>query len=419
MYNSNDWTLKKSLEIKTYLKDVKDVDPKDKTKTNEIPKRSKDELVEAQSKFFKQWGLNIGDGKIHVLMIAGDFGGCGFVRCESVAKYLNREQDIVAFPTCMVVPELLNWANVIVWQRQYKEIFDKVRDTSKKFNRYQIYEIDDNLHAVPENNPAYHTYNQNRPESGRILEWMKECDFLTVSREPLGAFYKNITGKDYFTLENCIDFELYKKPVFKKDNKQIRIGWVGSSTHYDDLKVAAYGISQIVEEYGDRVKFVMMGWDGIMRRQNKDGDLLTMGDSLDGIPREFHKFVDIHDYPNRLHGLNLDIAIAPLVDNEFNRGKSNIKWMEYSACGVPVIVSKVSAYTDYVVPGETALIAKREGDWYKKVKFMIENEEKRIEIAEKAYNEVRNKFSFSTNIDQWANLYRKLLTKKLKYGKRK
>jgi len=55
--------------------------------------------------------------------------------------------------------------------------------------------------------------------------------------------------------------------------------------------------------------------------------------------------VTIEKYPSRLAGLNLDLALAPLEDNFFNACKSNLRLLEYGACGFPVICSDIRCYS--------------------------------------------------------------------------
>ncbi len=42
-------------------------------------------------------------------------------------------------------------------------------------------------------------------------------------------------------------------------------------------------------------------------------------------------------YPEKLASLNLDLALAPLVPNEFNEAKSDIRILQYGILGYPVI----------------------------------------------------------------------------------
>jgi hypothetical protein len=43
----------------------------------------------------------------------------------------------------------------------------------------------------------------------------------------------------------------------------------------------------------------------------------------------------------------MDLLIAPLVDNPFNRCKSNIKWLEFSALGIPMAGQNICTYNKY------------------------------------------------------------------------
>ena len=56
---------------------------------------------------------------------------------------------------------------------------------------------------------------------------------------------------------------------------------------------------------------------------------------------------DIFNYPRELLIRKLDLLIAPLIDSEFNRCKSNIKWLEFSALGIPMIGQNISTYNKY------------------------------------------------------------------------
>jgi glycosyltransferase involved in cell wall biosynthesis len=58
------------------------------------------------------------------------------------------------------------------------------------------------------------------------------------------------------------------------------------------------------------------------------------------------------------------VALAPLIDTPFTRAKSDLKWLEYTALGLPGVFSKVSAYAGTVTDGETGLLVDNEpGAW--------------------------------------------------------
>ena len=59
---------------------------------------------------------------------------------------------------------------------------------------------------------------------------------------------------------------------------------------------------------------------------------------------EHHPGTSILNYPEKLRSLDLNVMVAPCIDNEFNRCKSNIKWLEACALGIPLLASDIAAY---------------------------------------------------------------------------
>ena len=66
-------------------------------------------------------------------------------------------------------------------------------------------------------------------------------------------------------------------------------------------------------------------------------------------------------YPNFVpwmrQNLRWDVAIAPLEDDAFTSCKSDLKYLDYGALGIPGVFSDVRPYRDTVRHGETGLLA--------------------------------------------------------------
>jgi GT2 family glycosyltransferase/glycosyltransferase involved in cell wall biosynthesis len=65
---------------------------------------------------------------------------------------------------------------------------------------------------------------------------------------------------------------------------------------------------------------------------------------------EIHEPVTAQNHPMALYQLNLDIALAPLLNNEFNRAKSINKLLEYGACGYYTLCSNIKPYEGVTCP---------------------------------------------------------------------
>ena len=99
-----------------------------------------------------------------------------------------------------------------------------------------------------------------------------------------------------------------------------------------------------------------------------------------------HWHGDVFTYPLDIRDMKVDIGICPVIDDTFNRGKSELKWLEYSALKVPTVCSPV-CYTS-LNHGKTGYYAKDNDEWFKYLDILIESKEKRKEIADSAYTRV-------------------------------
>ena len=101
----------------------------------------------------------------------------------------------------------------------------------------------------------------------------------------------------------------------------------------------------------------------------------------------------------------------PLKDNEFNRSKSDLKFVECGGHGTVSLASPV-VYSGVIEEGKTGFIYRDEKEFVQKLKFLIENPGKRREVAETAYNYVRYNRLMSQHymerLDWYSELYAKL-----------
>src|SRR5690606_19133931 len=83
---------------------------------------------------------------------------------------------------------------------------------------------------------------------------------------------------------------------------------------------------------------------------------------------EYHPGVAIEQYPARLAALDLDLAIAPLEDNQFNRCKSNLRLLEFGTCGFPVVCSDVEPFRDGL---PVTRVKRRFRDWMEAIRMHL------------------------------------------------
>ncbi|AGL83489.1 glycosyltransferase [Pseudomonas protegens] len=104
-----------------------------------------------------------------------------------------------------------------------------------------------------------------------------------------------------------------------------RVGWAGADWQLANLQV----IGEVVKALATEVDWVFMG---------------ACPEELLPYVKEVHRGVEISLYPAALARLNLDLAVAPMQQSLLNECKSNLRLLEYGACGYPVICSDLACF---------------------------------------------------------------------------
>ena len=231
----------------------------------------------------------------------------------------------------------------------------------------------------------------NRARMEAVVEGLRMADMVTVTTDILKDRYSELNG-NIKVVPNCIDIPIWNKLDFKP-KEEIRIGWAGGSSHYEDMCLLTLVLPEIMKKH-PATKLVLVGakFDGMLK----------------GIPSdriEFHEWCPTPAHPYRQAILNFDIALIPLVGNDFNSCKSVIKWTEFSGLSVPSVVSNVQPYSE--VSGDTGVFVDNEPDaWIEGISHLIENKKERIEMGKKARTYVENNFNIHTQWQKWVDLYK-------------
>src|SRR5690606_18547248 len=136
----------------------------------------------------------------------------------------------------------------------------------------------------------------------------------------------------------------------RRRGRKPRVGWAGGISHTGDLEM----IADVVRELADEVEWVFMGMCPERIRP-------YVHEALPG--------VEINAYPQALAALDLDLALAPVEQNLFNECKSNLRLLEYGACGFPVICSDVRCYQGTDLP--VTRVKNRFKDWVEAIRMHL------------------------------------------------
>ena len=292
-------------------------------------------------------------------------------------------------------------ADVVVIQRSFPrfETMALIQWVLFESGKPVVYETDDQLTALPKQHPQYDTYLRYRH---LIESCIVNCDAVIASTLVLKDFYTPLNPRSYI-IPNTLNESMWYCPLenigSRSAGRPVTIGFAGSFTHAADLACVEEALERIRVKFGERVNFMFFG---------------CITDRLERLPGLIHRtgFLPYSEYPALLRSLGLDIGLAPLEDRPFNACKSNIKYLEYAASGIPGVYSDLAPYRDSVRQGVTGLLVENTSQsWFDAIATLVENALIADQIASAAFDDVWTRFPMHKQASQWLNLMETIASK--------
>jgi len=284
-----------------------------------------------------------------------DFSGCGFWRMVWPEHLLNAYQKAIVHGSTVMVTDEKFYTNVkcVRVQRQatpHQLKFMKfLKNLGEKMDFKVVYEIDDIVfhEDIPDYNKFKGAFVDDEIKSA-TTEMMAMSDEITVTCDFMKNYYESKTGNknitkipnyppkfwlDHFD-ENLIE------TGYSKRKKKPRVLYAGSGAHFDVDNVVGQK-----DDFGHVVETVMRTinkyqWVFIGAFPMRLRELVRAGKV------EYHPWVSLYDYPALVKKVRPNIMVAPLIDNTFNRAKSDLKFIEGCAFGIPTICQDLCTYED-------------------------------------------------------------------------
>jgi glycosyltransferase involved in cell wall biosynthesis len=270
---------------------------------------------------------------------------------------LPPDRHLVIVQRTAVAPERVDWFIDAIAARELPLVLD----------------LDDDLFALGERDEEY------GDQLASLERLLAAASLVTVSTPTLERVIAR-RGAPTLLIENMIDERLFfagKGGPARRSraaNAPAQILYMGSPTHQRDLALLAPVLDRLRQ---DRVPMVL----------NVAGRF-ALGDQTDWY-RSLPVPPGRGGYPQFIGWLRAqrqewDFAVAPLVDTDFNRSKSDLKFLEYAALGLPGAFSQLTAYAS-VEHGVTGLLVENQADaWYEAIAQLADSPGLRDELAEHA-----------------------------------
>jgi glycosyltransferase involved in cell wall biosynthesis len=197
----------------------------------------------------------------------------------------------------------------------------------------------------------FHNYDLHRQDLvrrtfGRRLDRLMSRASLVVGGNSYLAQRAEDAGADWVeVLPTTVDLERY--PVSDCTSAQPRamprVVWIGSPSTVRYLQV----ISEPLRELASRQPFVLRVIGG------RAPDL--PGVTVEELP--WSEAIEVQAMAD------CDVGVMPLLDSPWERGKCGYKLIQYMACGLPVVASRVGANCSIVRDGESGYLAETPQEW--------------------------------------------------------
>jgi glycosyltransferase involved in cell wall biosynthesis len=180
-----------------------------------------------------------------------------------------------------------------------------------------------------------------------------------------------------YVLPSVVDTRIYKVDNMNK-NDIFTVGWIGSPSSTIYIKQIVEPLERLANLMP--VRFVAIGAGKIPTMKRVNVIQKPWDDSTEII--EINKF---------------DIGVMPLDDNEWTHGKCGYKLIQYMACGLPVVASKVGANVDIISSDIGFLVDDAEG-WINAFRVLGQNQELRMKMGKASRLRVESRFSLINNV---------------------
>ena len=286
----------------------------------------------------------------------------------------------------------------------------------------------------------------------KIKECVIKSDYITTTTpilaEKIKPFNSNVK-----ILPNALS-DVVPHPV---DSDRIRIGLIGGSSHLNDVELLRGVVNSFSKDELSKMQFVLCGFDkGQIRCKNENGGIESMpmpwednawtkmerilsdnykmcsSGHFDFLQKHLPMDDEFNESYRRIWARDIwsyiscydeiDILLVPLLDNEFNKYKSELKMVEASAMGKPVIVSDVNPYKLCAInaiekggainpEGNCIMVNNQKGSkaWVKAIQRIIKDTELKEMITGNISKLVEGKYNLNTVTEERISFYKDIV----------
>lgn len=234
----------------------------------------------------------------------------------------------------------------------------------------------------------------------RVTTFCERADVITVSTprlvEVLSQYRDKVRLVPNYISDDLWKVSLPRRPAdaaFRRVEGVVKIGYVGTPTHDQDLAIIKDAMLDIVKRHNDKVEIEVIG-------------------AFQTAPVQFGKRVGLpkdNRYPIFVEWLHKrvdwDISIIPLAANSFNQAKSNLKFLECAALNTAIVCSDNDEYRRVGTHDVNCLMVPNDTQsWVAALERLISDANLRTTLAKSARDMVASSYTVEANIGTYLSV---------------
>ncbi|MGQ0600088.1 MAG: glycosyltransferase family 4 protein [Anaerolineales bacterium] len=348
--------------------------------------------------------------KVHVLYEHGPDlrpHGCSYIRLLQPLRYLAEAGQL----RVTAGPEYDQAADVVVVERMWRphgltmdaaeRLVRLIRRTSARL----IYTLDDNLLDLEVDCLAQTGVTEAQRQFIRYLA--READGVIVSTTRLSERMQSL-NPNTVVVPNAIDERLFAPArslaAPSRRPGRVVIGFMGTYSHDTDLAMIVQPLRAVLRRHRETVELQFVG--GVADAK--------LWQAFDGLPIRLLSTTGHEEYPIFVGWLaqtaRWDLGLAPLVDTPFTRCKSDLKFLDYGALGIPGLYSDVPVYSETISHLTTGfLVQNTMRDWAEALEALVTDVLLRRRLAQDAHDYVWSHRMLKQYAHRWPRIIEQLV----------
>lgn len=409
--------------------------------------------------------------KYNILVVpSDDRGGVGFYRStqphKKLAQLFPDEFDITIdmHPVWTNLAEFDKYSLIHLHKGMFNDMaaFQTAMKYCKDKGIVTILDIDD-YWTLDSHHPQYMAQKVGHHDD-LVKNNLRLFDYVTTTTPIFADEIKKVNpNATVYVIPNAIDSTAPEFQVNKEPSDKVRVGLVMGSSHEHDMELLKGVVNSISWDIKKKIQIVLCGFDtrGTSRiYDSRTGRIVeerpiepkdtvwyryeqNVSDNWKLTTPQYKQFLDMFipgsEFPSEKdefyrrcwtkdmdhyyeHYNKIDILLAPLQRNQFNKVKSQLKCIEAGFSHTAIIASDFGPYTIDLKPyllfgGATdetgnAMVVK-EGkdhkDWRRYIEYLVKNPDVLKKLQDNLYETVREKYELSDVTKNRAEIYRTLI----------